>query len=97
MKFDHMVKYNGVYYQTGENVPADEKPKGTKEQLPPLPFTEDDQDTFETVSEKKYTKSEISLMNKADLQSLAAEKGVENAYNMTGTELKALLTDMLVD
>ena len=47
--------------------------------------------------EKSYTKSEINRMSTADLQALAAEKGVENAYDMTGSELKTLLVDMLVN
>lgn len=50
----------------------------------------------ETQEEKHYTKSEIQRMSTADLQALAAEKGVENAGNMTGTELKTLLIDMLI-
>ena len=94
MKFDHMVKYNGVYYSAGEDVPNEEKKVGAENN--PLPFS-DKEITFETLpEEKKYTKSEINGMSKADLQSLALENGVNNAMGMTGTELKALLIKMLV-
>lgn len=31
MKFDHAVKYKGVYYPTGAEVPVEEKPKDTEE------------------------------------------------------------------
>lgn len=51
----------------------------------------------ETVAEKRYTKSEINRMSTADLQALAAEKGVYGAKDMTGTELKSLLVEMLVN
>lgn len=63
-----------------------------------IPYTDDDI-AFETRStvEKRYTKSEINRMSTADLQALAAENGVENAYEMTGSDLKTLLVDMLVN
>lgn len=64
----------------------------------PMQLSDDDVSiSMETNEEKRYTKSEINRMTTADLQTLAAEKGVENAHEMTGTELKALLVEMLVN
>lgn len=59
----------------------------------------DDEITYEQENgvEKRYTKSEINRMSTADLQSLAIEKGIDGAYDMTGAELKTLLIDMLVN
>lgn len=94
MKFDHMVKYNGKYYAVGEEVPIEE------DKAVETPPSYRDQDiTLEedsAVAEKQYTKTEINSLNKAELQSLAAEKGVEGAFDMTGSELKKVLIEMLV-
>lgn len=100
MKFDHMVKYGNKYYMAGEEVPIEKKvaKEGKAVETPPASYSDSDV-TFEessVVEEKKYTKTEINSMNKAELQALAAENGVENAYDMTGTELKTLLANMLV-
>lgn len=51
----------------------------------------------ETSAEKRYTKSEINRMNTEDLQALAAEKGIDGASEMTGSELKPILVDMFVN
>lgn len=67
-------------------------------QVMSVPYS-DSEITFEEEStvEKRYTKSEINRMSTADLQLLATEKGIDNAYEMTGTELKTLLIDLLVN
>lgn len=41
----------------------------------------------------KYTKSEINRMSTADLQNLADAEGIENARNMTGSDLKKILVN----
>uniref|UniRef100_A0AAU8B562 Uncharacterized protein n=1 Tax=Dulem virus 39 TaxID=3145757 RepID=A0AAU8B562_9CAUD len=41
----------------------------------------------------QYTKTEINRMSKAELQSLAAESGIENAFETSGGELKKLLIE----
>lgn len=64
----------------------------------PLAFTDEEAtDETENTQDKHYTKSEINRMSTADLQILAAEKGVENAFEMTGTDLKAILIKMLAN
>lgn len=52
------------------------------EQYDPLPFPDDEQ---------KYTKTEINRMNTTELQNLAASRGIEGAFDMTGTDLKKRL------
>lgn len=95
MVYDHIVKFCGVYYKAGEDVPNDkgkvEEPKGeissafVEETAEPEPVVE----SVEPV--KTHTKSEISLMNKADLQSLAYAEGIDGAYDKSAAELKKLL------
>lgn len=71
----------------------------------PLPFSDDDI-TFEEKAEEieeekqeekteetKYTKTDINKMPTADLQNLAFENGFENAYDMTGGNLKKTLIE----
>lgn len=47
----------------------------------------------EKKQEKKYTKTEISRMNVAELKELAIEIGVENASETSGSELKKILIE----
>ena len=86
MKFDHMVKYNGKYYEAGEDVPLWDDKKEVSEETPPS----------SPASGKQYSKSEINRMTTAELQALATEKGIDGAYSMTGGDLKKLLIEMLV-
>ena len=81
MFYDHMVKVNGKYYQTGEDVP--ETDNKAMENENPSPFSKDKE---EYEDEKQYTKTDINKMSTADLQALATEEGIENAYNTSGGE-----------
>lgn len=59
-------------------------------------FSDDDiilETQKEETEEKQYTKSEINRMSTADLQELAFNNGFENAYEMTGGELKKTLIE----
>lgn len=58
----------------------------------PLPFTDNDIE-FEEQPRATYTKTDINTMKTADLQNLAFENGFENAYEMTGAELKKALIE----
>lgn len=88
MVYDHMVKVNGQYYQTGEDVP---EIMDMEENEDSLTFSDNDIELEENSAEKKYTKSDIQRMNKAELQELARNTGVEGAEEMTGQELKEYL------
>lgn len=43
----------------------------------------------------EYTKTDINRMSTAELQTLAAEMGIENAYERTGGDLKKVLIERL--
>lgn len=90
MVYDHMVKANGRYYQSGEDVP---EITDMEEDNSSLPFS-DEEITLEAKEDKKYTKSDIQRMNKAELQELARNIGVEGAEEMTGQELKDYLLNV---
>ena len=47
----------------------------------------------DVVNEISYTKTEIQRMTTSELQALAYQNGIENAYEMTGSELKKILID----
>lgn len=59
----------------------------------PEPFS-DSEIEFEEKPPASYTKTEITRMNKAELQELAKNVGIEGADNMTGTGLKEHLIDI---
>jgi len=85
MKYDHMVKVNGKYYAAGEEV----EDMAAEETL--LPFSDNDITFEEKPEEKKYKKTDIMKMNKAELQELARNTGVDGADEMSGSELKEYL------
>lgn len=87
MVYDHMVKVNGRYYQTGEDVPEIED---TAESYSPLPFSDNDI-TLKTKEDKQYTKTDINGMSTEELQNLAATEGIENAFETSGNKLKEIL------
>lgn len=59
-----------------------------------VPYSDSDI-TFETRNNgTQYTKTEINRMTTDELKRLAAENGMDNAYDMTGSALKQILIDM---
>lgn len=88
--YPYAIKFNGEYYEAGEDVPDTDSE--AMEDNTPLPFSEgEDEDYLE--DEKQYTKTDINKMSTADLQALAAEEGIENAYSTSGGELKKILIE----
>lgn len=59
-----------------------------------LPFTDNNIELEEDSAEKKYTRSDIQRMNKAELQEIARNTGVEGVDDMTGAELKEYLLNV---
>lgn len=88
-KYPHIVKCNGIWYEAGEDVPETEDEVASESS----PHYSDSDIEFETKENKSYTKSEINRMTTADLQNLAYNNGFENAYEMTGGELKKILAE----
>ena len=86
MVFKHLVKYNGVYYPAGADVPAGDEPVDNKKKL-------DEVVEEKATLENKFTKSEITRMSTADLKEVAKLNGIENAEDMTGAKLKEVLIE----
>lgn len=80
MKFDHRVKFKGVLYEIGQDVPMEENK--AIENLNTKPQ--------EVVA---YTKTEINRMTTAELQDLAVKNGIDGAESITGAELKKILAE----
>lgn len=93
MKYGHIVKLNGVYYQAGEDVPGNAfEETAVEEALPPY---SDEDIVLESKEDtpKQYSKTDINTMKTADLQNLAASVEIDGAEEMTGGELKKLLIE----
>lgn len=58
-----------------------------------LPFSDSDIESEEYSAQKQYTKSDIQRMSTADLQNLAAEEGIKDAFETSGNELKKILIE----
>ena len=79
MIFKHLVKYNGVYYPAGMDVPVGEiKPVEKK--------VVEETVAVEQPKEDNLTKTDINRMSTADLKKLAKENGL--AESMSGSEIK---------
>ena len=81
MIYKHLVKYNGVYYPAGTDVPVGVKPveevkkvEEVKEEIAEMPT---------------YSKTEINRMSTADLKELAKEQGIDD--ELSGAEIKKAL------
>ena len=79
MIFKHLVKYNGVYYPAGMDVPVGEiKPVEKK--------VVEETVAVEQPKEDNLTKTDINRMTTADLKKLAKENGLDES--MSGSEIK---------
>lgn len=86
MKYDHLVKHNGVFYPAGADVPvvedaAENADTGAAEK-------NEEAAGQEHKGNNKYNKSDISRMNVEELKKFAAELGLEVTEESTGKALK---------
>ena len=99
MKFDHRVKFKGILYEIGQDVPMEEKKAAEKANTKPQEVAKEEvADDFsqymnapEETKEFAYTKTEINRMSTADLKELAKENGIEDG--LTGAEIKKALIE----
>lgn len=57
-------------------------------------YTEEaDKTTVETVTDSGYTKTDINRMSKEELVTLAIAQRIENAEELSGTEIKKILIE----
>ena len=83
MIYNHLVKYNGVYYPAGTDVPVGVKPVEEVKKVEEVKVVE------EPVKEVAYTKTEINRMSTADLKELAKEQGIDD--ELSGADIKKAL------
>jgi hypothetical protein len=83
MVYSHLVKYNGVYYPAGTNVPVGVASVEIK----------DNKIIDEVKEEIKYTKTDINRMSTSDLKSLAKSEGIKDADTLSGADLKKVLIE----
>lgn len=79
MIFKHLVKYNGVYYPAGMDVPVGETKPVEKKVV-------EETVAVEQPKEDNLTKTDINRMSTADLKKLAKENGIDES--MSGAEIK---------
>jgi hypothetical protein len=77
------VKYNGVYYPAGTDVPVGVSSVEIK----------DNKIIDEVKEEVKYTKTDINRMSTSDLKSLAKSEGIKDADTLSGADLKKVLIE----
>lgn len=83
MVYSHLVKYNGVYYPAGTDVPVGVASVEIK-----------DNKIIDEVKEGvKYTKTDINRMSTSDLKSLAKSEGIKDADTLSGADLKKVLIE----
>ena len=81
MIYNHLVKYNGVYYPAGTDVPVGVKPVEEVKKV---------EEVEEVVAEMPtYSKTEINRMSTAGLKELAKEQGIDN--ELSGADIKKAL------
>lgn len=76
MKFDHMVKYNGDYYNAGEEVPIGEHFPDSKEKDEDMELPFSDLEINMETEEHKYTYDELEPMTAKEIRRLAENKGI---------------------
>lgn len=85
MKFDHKVKYNGVWYEPGEEIEEGANKSASSDfsefMTPPV--------------ESNYTKTEINRMPVDELRKLAKEQGFSDVEEINGSDLKRMLIEKL--
>ena len=86
MKYDHLVKHNGIFYPAGTDVPTVEEVSGNVD-------TGAAEKTEKAAGQEykgnnTYNKSDILRMNVEELKKFAAELGLEVTEESTGKALK---------
>ena len=82
MIFKHLVKYNGVYYPAGMDVPVGETKPVEKKVV-------EETVAVEQPKEDNLTKTDINRMSTADLKKLAKENGLDD--ELSGADIKKAL------
>ena len=96
MKFNHRVKFNGILYEVGQNVPIEENKAENKANTKPqevlktkVEEVDENRNAQRLVTSDGYTKTEINRMPTADLKKLAKENGIDDG--LSGADIKKAL------
>ena len=104
MKYPYIVKYNGVYYPAGAEVPdgkSDESRSDNAQKIVDVPAPEPEpkpepenepEKDFQPVP--KYNKNALNRMPVMELRNVALEAGIKDVANKTGGQLKAELIEL---
>ena len=96
MKFNHRVKFNGILYEVGQDVPMEEVKAENKANIKPqevlktkVEEVDENRNAQRLVTSDGYTKTEINRMPTADLKELAKEQGIDD--ELSGADIKKAL------
>ena len=97
MKFNHRVKFKGILYEVGQNVPIEENKAenkaNTKSQaVVKTDYVDEIVKDDAVVENNSYTKTEINRMSTAELKKLAKKNGLDESYS--GAEIKKSLIEL---
>lgn len=90
MKFPCEVKYHGVCYPAGAEVPVGKKGEGNTKPSPEKPGKVDNPVEVEEPKGRKYTEDELNLPY-MKLKSLASQNGIKVEKSAKAEEIKELL------
>lgn len=90
MKFDYLVKHNGIYYPAGTDVPIETNGGGEKT---PAVDVSGKVDTDEITHPRKYTEEELDLPY-MKLKSLASKEGFKVDKSAKADEIKEMLRSL---
>ena len=98
MKFNHRVKFNGILYEVGQDVPMEDEKAENKANTKPqevlktkVEEVDENRNAQRLVTSDGYTKTEINRMPTADLKKLAKENGIDDG--LSGAEIKKALIE----
>lgn len=97
--FNHPYKVGDKFPRLGMNVSEarlkELSSKNNKQGKPLIKLVVENTEDESVITENQYTKTDINRMSTAELKELAKEKGIENAEDITGGELKKILIEKL--
>ena len=92
MKFDHRVKFKGILYDAGQDVPMEDKKTENKANTKPQGVVEEKAEEILAKEESlAYTKTEINRMPIVELKRMAIENDIDDS--LSGAEIKKALID----
>ena len=92
MKFGHLVKYNGVYYPAGTEIPIEET-KGGGNAPAPVVSGKVDEPQQDAVKERKYSEEDLKIPY-MKLKALAKKEGFKVDNKAKAEEIRDMLRSL---